>query len=94
MTHEAQNRAVAEALGRRYHKPSESEVASGSYYQYEPDYGADSQINQACLDLPESKQKELRACLFKMCGEMFAHLATAQQKRKAFLVVQGKWTDA
>jgi hypothetical protein len=38
MTAETMNRKLAEWMGHRYHKPTEAEVKSGSYYQYEPDY--------------------------------------------------------
>lgn len=33
--------------------------------------------------LPESKQKALRAILWKECGEMFAHLPTQEQLERA-----------
>lgn len=41
MTPEAQNVSIAKWCGMVYHKPTEEEVASGSYYQYEPDYRRD-----------------------------------------------------
>jgi len=30
--------ACAELEGQKYHKPTEAEIKSGSYYQYEPNY--------------------------------------------------------
>jgi len=41
MTPEEQRIALAEWNGTPYHKPTEVELASGSYYQYEPDYTRD-----------------------------------------------------
>lgn len=41
MSPEAQNRAIAESIGAKWHKPTEAEIASGSYYQYAPDYTSD-----------------------------------------------------
>lgn len=38
MTPKAQRIAIATACGCVYHRPTEEEVRSGSYYQYEPDY--------------------------------------------------------
>lgn len=38
MKPEAANIAIAELCGKRWHKPTESEKATGSYYQYEPNY--------------------------------------------------------
>lgn len=32
------NTTIAEALGRKYHRPTEEEFRSGSYYQYEPNF--------------------------------------------------------
>lgn len=32
---------IAELLGEDYHKPTPGELASGSYYQYEPRYSCD-----------------------------------------------------
>lgn len=32
------NSAIAESIGQRYHKPTEAEIKSGSYYQYEPKF--------------------------------------------------------
>lgn len=38
MIFEEQNRAIADAIGVKFHHPTEEELKSGSYYQYEPDY--------------------------------------------------------
>lgn len=38
MTPEQINIAIAEWCGWKYHKPTEEELKSGSYYQFEPDY--------------------------------------------------------
>lgn len=35
------NMAIAEACGKKYHRPTAEEIASGSYYQYEPNYYGD-----------------------------------------------------
>ncbi len=40
MTDSEMNIALAEFEGCKYHKPTEEELKSGSYYQYEPDYGS------------------------------------------------------
>jgi len=38
MTDEEMNRQIAEFCGVKYQQPTEEELASGCYYQYEPDY--------------------------------------------------------
>lgn len=38
MTEEKINRIICEWMGDKYHKPTPIEIASGSYYQYEPDF--------------------------------------------------------
>lgn len=63
MTPEEINRAISESLGKRYHKPTHEEIASGSYYQYEPDYFNDlnaiREARLAILTTPELKVKFL-----------------------------------
>lgn len=38
MTDNEINVAITETLGQTYHRPTEEEKRTGSYYQYEPDY--------------------------------------------------------
>lgn len=42
MTTDTQNIAICEAIGRlKWHRPTPEEIATGSYYQYEPDFTRD-----------------------------------------------------
>lgn len=47
MTLEEQRIAIAEWSGKEYHKPTPEEIATGSYYQYEPDYPNDLNAMEA-----------------------------------------------
>lgn len=68
-------------------------VLIGGVYEI-PDYFNDlNAIHRVARLLPETKQKELRACLWKMCGQMFVHLATAAQMAKAVLLIHGQIPD-
>lgn len=58
------------------------------FYDYLNDLNA---VHRLAHSLPIDKQKALRGCLFKICGEMFVHLATARQMSYAILFVSGKW---
>ncbi len=53
-----------------------------------PDYFNNlNDIHRLAHKLEQSKQKELRAILWKICGQMFAHLATAKQMANAILLI-------
>lgn len=75
MTNQEINKAIAEACGERYHKPTEEEVASGSYYQYEPDYCTDLnamfEVEKTLMDkIVDCKPLDYAygECLFEMLG--------------------------
>lgn len=94
MTPEAQRIIIAEALGRRYHKPTEAEVKSGSYYQYEPDFTSDlNAMRGAVLALRKQDFKaymRYQQELIKQDGLLYTDAAAAQRS-EAFLKAIGKW---
>lgn len=71
MNEEKQNMAIAEACGLKYHKPTEQELSSGSYYQYQPRFTQDLNAMQSVLvdhicgdkELEERFLKELNAVI-------------------------------
>jgi hypothetical protein len=51
------NKIITEHCGLRYHKPTEEEVKSGSYYQFEPNYYGDLNLmHQAEYKLTDEQQ--------------------------------------
>lgn len=105
MTEKEINVAIAEACGAKWHKPTETELASGSYYQYEPDYCHDlNTMHEAVLSMDENN----RAMWFNnLCDivnrdrdlgldamSLFSLInATAHQRAEAFLRTIGKWKE-
>lgn len=99
MKEEEQRVAIAEALGRKYHKPTEKEIRSGSYYQYEPDL---NDLN-LCHDFENLTSSEwlayevhLTEVITRNHGECTKrHLinATAAQRCEAFLKTKNLWKD-
>lgn len=58
MTPERINRAIAEWMGKPYHKPTEEEIKSGCYYQYEPNYCNDlNAMREAANNLSQDQQE-------------------------------------
>lgn len=101
MTDQEINIAIAEACGRKYHKPTEEEVRSGSYYQYEPDYCNDLNAMHAAEGvLSDDSFIEYHWRLYLLTRpkdkDMWKHnraftSATARQRAEAFLCTFGKW---
>lgn len=105
MTPEAQNRAIAESVGAKYHKPTESEIASGSYYQYEPDYLTDLNLMHSAektglvtleqwrrySDLLTSLIEDSTALVCRVDARYRTAHATAAQRAEAYLRCIGKW---
>ena len=91
MTDQEINEAIAEACGQRYHKPTEDEVKSGSYYQYEPDFCRSLDLMHVAesILLPE-QQETFSGHLLDRLHFFVAH-ATARQRAEAFLKTIGKW---
>ncbi len=92
MTEEAINIAICEACGRKYHKPTDEEVARGSYYQYEPNYyrSLDAMHSaERVLTSPETYIREL----YKVCEPGPVTFSTAAQRAEAFLKTIGKWKE-
>lgn len=92
------NEAIANAIGRRYHKPTYEEVASGSYYQYEPDFTNDlNAIHSIEGNLNESQRNRYRFFLceildVKTAGDGWRVInATARQKTEAYLRTVNLW---
>lgn len=99
MTKEEINRAIAEACGQKYHKPTDTEIKSGSYYQYEPDYCSDlNTMRTAESTLPLDKQNRLAYELRTLLG-FHSHSyfdlvhASAIKRAEAFLRAIGKWRE-
>lgn len=99
MTEQEQNQAIAEAIGMKYHKPTEAEIKGGSYYQYEPQFTRDlNAIHEAEGILLPSHQIDfayhLKELACPITGEdwMAIH-STAAQRAEAFLRTIGKWKD-
>lgn len=103
MSPEEINISISSACGREYHKPTEKEKKSGSYYQYEPDYFR-------CLNLCHLMEKTLSDInsysywnihLPYVCeakdGEWISlqgvGSASSSQRCEAFLRTIGKWKD-
>lgn len=97
MTTQAQNEAIAKAIGVKFHHPTEEEIKSGSYYQYEPDYTRD-------LNAMHSAEKWLEQDIVRRnryanelhnldipTPEFFRISATAAQRAEAFLKTLGLW---
>lgn len=106
MKPEAQNAAIAKWMGRPYHKPTEEEIKSGCYYQYEPNY-------TGCLNAMHEAEKRLtRKQWYRYTQEMEEVLerdtpesergnlnrhfmsATAAQRAEALLRTIGKWEES
>jgi hypothetical protein len=100
------NKAIAEACGHSYHKPSPQEIASGSYYQYEPNYHGDlNAMHEAEETLSHDEQLEYAELLTSNLSEEFCDLEgtrehvfacarfTAAQRAEAFLRVKGLWRE-
>lgn len=108
MTEQEQNEAIAKAISRKYHKPTEAEVASGSYYQYEPEFTRD--LN-ACAEMEKVLvgtnrwQQYMQRLSEKICADADEPLnydietqwgmihASAPQRCEAFLRTLGLWQD-
>lgn len=103
MEKEAINKAIAESLGRKYHKPTEAEIASGSYHQYEPDFTSDlNAMHEAENNLAVNKAPEYSRQLALACERDYSASnrlgmgynlwhATAAQRAEAFLKTLGLW---
>lgn len=105
MTPSQQNEAIAKWMGVHYHKPTEDEVKSGSYYQYEPDYAND--LNQ--MSTAETKLRNLggfgwtdylrnlglRDDVLDMSNEEFWKLACAPVEKRAWALLKTikLWTE-
>lgn len=103
MTNEQQNIAIAEWCGREYHKPTEQEKKSGSYYQYEPDYLNDLNAMQSAIEKLDEKQRfrfveileEVQKPLNTEPWHWVWNLATAKCEplAEALLKTIGKWQE-
>lgn len=109
MTDDEINEAIAETLGRKYHKPTDAEMESGGYYQYEPHYTKDlNAMHEVEMSLKGSKEDEYcemadyqeHLCL--ICGDRVEPpnvydidliRATARQRAEAYLRTIGKWKE-
>jgi len=64
------NEFLCNACGHEYHKPTAEEVASGSYYQYEPNYTGDlnAMADVRRVIRERGKQNDFIAALWDACG--------------------------
>jgi len=102
------NVAIAQVMGLEYHKPTEAEIASGSYYQYEPDFTTDLNAMAAAKKtlsprqrdayagflgaLTGGKQIDYGATRINVTTEIL--FVTSEQEAEAFLRAIGKWDDS
>lgn len=108
MTPEQINQAIAQKIGRSYHKPTETEIAKGSYYQYEPNYYADlNAVREAEVALPQERKTMYIDYLLSVIHQVDAGyferiswedsvdlvLATAPQRCEALLRTWGLWKE-
>lgn len=90
MTEEEINIAIATACGKKYHKPTEEEIALGSYYQYEPNYFRSlDEMHEAEKVLTGEQAWEYVQLLAPTGG----WCATATQRTEAFLKCLNLWTE-
>lgn len=98
------NRAIATKIGVNYNKPTEKEVKSGSYFQYEPNYyiSLDTCVNfERTLDiLFDEYYNQLWIIVKKSNTEKTLNqklqrvvCATAPQRCEAFLRLHNLWID-
>lgn len=96
MNEQEQNEAIVEALGQKYHKPTEAEIKSGSYYQYEPQFTRDlnsmHEVEKILTDHTGYWQWLERIQGGPPLKFSLLH-ATAAQRAEAFLRTIGKWKD-
>jgi hypothetical protein len=104
MNPEDQNKAICQAIEKEYHKPTEAELASGSYYQYEPDFTTDlnlmAQVESTLKTYDQIREycSHLEKIVCRVHSGLFLHpwveiRASAAQKSEAFLRTLGLWTD-
>lgn len=106
MEKEAINKAIAALVGPEYHKPTEAEVKSGSYYQYEPDFTSDLNAcheMEATLTYTNGCSEQYGCILSQVClqgaqlSDQLARFkilhATARQRCEAFLRTLNLWTE-
>ena len=105
MTDQEINIAIAETCGKKYHKPTEEEIKSGSYYQYQPDYCHNLNAMHEAESRIESREwRDYYEALAKACKVdtepqtsltriMLIACAPSAKRAEAFLRVKGLWQD-
>jgi|ERR1051325_2386424 len=96
MKPEDQRIAIAEFCGLPYHKPTEAELASGCYYQYEPDYLSDLNLMHKAENIiikKTARRQRYVAELRAVTADIDTWHATAAQRAEALLKAIGWWTD-
>ncbi len=53
------NTAIAETCGQKYHRPTEAELKTGSYYQHEPDYCTNLNLMHEAEKILTPEQEEI-----------------------------------
>ena len=106
MTDQEINMAIAKANGKPYHKPTEEEINSGSYFQYEPDYFHNLNLMHDALNSLDDFQLKRVYVFLGMLPEFCETVnknvvsrpwrmlrVSAHQLAEAFLRVKGLWKE-
>ena len=100
MTEEEINIAIAAACGKKYHKPTEEEIASGSYYQYQPNYYRSLDAMHEVEKVMTDEQCERYEAFLNDPANIpdgntpaadYVFHSTAAQRAEAFLRTLGLW---
>ncbi len=92
MTPEEINIAIAMACGKTYHKPTEEEIASGSYYQYQPNYYCSLDEMHQAEKMLKLEQHPKYFCELQALND-WEWMATSAQRAEAFLRTLNLWRD-
>lgn len=101
METEAQNIAIAGLLGREWHRPTQNEIQSGSYYSYWPDFTRSLDLIHAAirtqpLQIQRTISQNLTNRLMTVKGDQWDDnlaliLATPEMLCEQLLRAAGKW---
>jgi hypothetical protein len=96
------NKILCEFVGRNYHKPTEEEERTGSYYQYEPDFCNDRDTLAVALGFCTDSQlwKAIEILLGgklypALCQDRILELVKTNPRQwsEALVKAIGKWVE-
>jgi len=100
MKEQDQRIVLCEWMGWKYHKPTPEEIATGSYYQYEPNTNSLDVLHEMEKKLTDEQHKEFRRILRYLVtdvphtdAERAAYSASAPQRREALLRTLNLWKE-